>query len=73
VVWFVLVAIVLVVVFLVVAAASDARDRRSGFDPKVRTQSVTEHRRALKEQLYRNRARRMGWHDPDEERRDERF
>jgi hypothetical protein len=49
---------------------SDHRDRRAGYDPKVRTEDITQHRRELKEQLFRGRARRMGYHDPDEKRRD---
>jgi hypothetical protein len=61
------IAFAVVAVFVVVAALSDRRDRRAGFDPKVRTESVTQHRRELKEQLYRNRAKRLGWSDPDED------
>jgi hypothetical protein len=64
-----LIAAAIVVAFIVVAALSDFRDRRSGFDPKMRTESVTQHRRDLKEQLYKNRARRLGYRDPDEDRR----
>jgi len=67
---FFVISVVLVAVFIVVAAASDLRDRRSGVDPKVRTEDVTRHRRELKEHLYKSRARRLGWQDPDEDRRD---
>ena len=70
---FLVIAIVLVVVFVVVAAVSDRRDRKAGYDPKVRTEDVTRHRRELKEQLYKGRARRLGWQDPDAERRDRPF
>jgi hypothetical protein len=65
---FVVLAVAVLLVILVVAAVSDHRDRRAGFDPKVRTEDVTKLRRELKESLYRNRARRMGWQDPDEDR-----
>jgi hypothetical protein len=54
-------------VFVVIAALSDRRDRKAGFDPKVRGDSVMQHRRDLKEQLYKNRARRLGAIDPDDE------
>jgi hypothetical protein len=67
---FLIIAVVLLVVFVVVAAVSDRRDRKAGYDPKVRTETVTEHRRQLKEHLYKGRARRLGWQDPDEKRRD---
>ena len=66
---FLIIAIVLLVVFVVAAALSDRRDRRAGNDPKVRTESVLRNRRELKEQLYRGRAKRLGWSDPDEERK----
>jgi hypothetical protein len=65
--WFFVIALAFVVVFVVIAALSDRRDRRAGFDPKVRTDDVMQHRRELKEQLYKNRARRLGVVDPDEE------
>jgi hypothetical protein len=66
---FLIVAVAVVVAFVVVAALSDLRDRRAGYDPKVRTEVVTRHRRELREQLYKGRAKRLGWSDPDEDRR----
>jgi hypothetical protein len=65
--WIFVVALAFVAVFLVVAAVSDRRDRRSGFDPKVRGESVMENRRRLKEQLYKSKAQRLGAPYPDED------
>ncbi len=64
---FLILVIAVVVVFLVVAALSDRRDRKAGYDPKVRTEDVTRLRRELKESLYKGRARRLGWTDPDDD------
>jgi hypothetical protein len=65
--WVFAIALAFAAVFLFIAALSDRRDRRAGFDPKVRSDSVMKHRRDLKEQLYKNRARRLGAVDPDED------
>jgi hypothetical protein len=67
--WVFAIALGFAVVFVVIAALSDRRDRRAGFDPKVRGDSVMQHRRDLKEQLYKNRARRLGAPDPDDDAR----
>jgi hypothetical protein len=65
--WVFAIAFAFAAVFIVIAALSDRRDRRAGFDPKVRGHSVMQHRRDLKEQLYKSRARRLGAIDPDED------
>lgn len=67
--WIFLIALGFVAVFVVIAALSDRRDRRAGYNPKVRGESVMEHRRKLKEELYKSKARRLGAVDPDEDRR----
>ncbi|MBV9953544.1 MAG: hypothetical protein JO291_16435 [Acidimicrobiia bacterium] len=65
--WVFAIALAFAAVFLFIAALSDRRDRQSGFDPKVRGESVMANRRRIKDELYKSRARRLGAIDPDDD------